>query len=258
MAHGLLTILGLCLVLAPIQAAAQMVRGRVTDESSQEPISGATVVLFNDTGDSRATTQTDETGAFSITIGLSARAHWLRVERAGYATVETQPFLLTRSEPEKVLLLTTRPQVVELEGVTARASTSRTRNYAGFLSRQNAGWGRFLDPDDMKRIRVSRASDLLLGLVPGLDVVATGPSVGTVIFRNRGRVCSPVLVVDGVVYDPRGSGGPISIDVLVSGTQVRAVEVYSQPMFVPAELTLSPFNECGAVVLWTEFGLGTR
>jgi hypothetical protein len=238
--------------------SAQTIRGTVVNDSTQLPIPGALVRLLNDAGDQRASVLTNEQGEFAMSIGATARAYWVRVEHPSYEVIETRPFVFGRSEHEKSLVLRTRPRLVSLAGVTGRASSAHTRNYAGFLSRQRAGWGRFLDPEALERQRVRRASDLLVGLVPGLDVVMFGPGAGTVVFRNRGRVCSPPILVDGVVYDPRGSGGPTSVDEIVVGNQIRAVEIYSQPTFVPAELTLSPFNNCGAIVIWTEFGLGTQ
>jgi hypothetical protein len=243
------------LALSAARAAGQTVRGTVVDGASQRPLQGASVTLLNDAGEARAKLRSDEAGAFSVRIGSTSRAYWVRVEHPGYAIVETRPFVFSTDDGEKTLRIEMRAQVVSLEGVTARASTGQTRNYAGFLARQRAGWGRYLDQEYLSGHRVSRASDLLVGLVPGLDVVPFGPGAGTVVFRNRGRYCSPVLLVDGVSYDPR-MGGPRSVDEVVQGSQIRAVEVYSQAIFVPAELSMSPFNDCGAVVIWTEYGLG--
>jgi hypothetical protein len=85
-----------------------------------------------------------------------------------------------------------------------------------------------------------------MGLAPGLDAEPNGG----VFFTNRGRFCAPIVVVDGVRYSN------IPVDQLVMASQVRAVEVYMQPEFVPAQLTMAPFNTCGAIALWTYFGLG--
>jgi hypothetical protein len=85
-----------------------------------------------------------------------------------------------------------------------------------------------------------------MGLAPGLDAERQG----AIYFRNRGRGCIPILIVDGVRYND------IPVDQVVIAGDVRALEVYMPPEFAPLQLTMTPFNNCGVVAVWTAFGLG--
>ena len=245
-ALGTVRALPLLLLLAASavpSAAAQVVRGVVRDAASGEPIAGAPVRLLNDRGYERRTVTTDASGAFSFHAPASG-AYWLRAEPTGFAFVESRPFVLAREDSLDVALETGR-QAIAIEGVTG-VSRRQNRNFAGFLDRQRFGWAtRYLDPEDVSRMRGARASDFLLGLAPGVVPAAEGG----ILFTNRGRRCTPTVIVDGFAHND------VPIDQLVTASDVRAVELYMQPEFIPPQLS-SARNGCGAVALWTHFGLG--
>jgi hypothetical protein len=238
-------LVALLLAWAAVAAHGQTVQGTLTDSATQRPVVGAPVVILDHTGSKRGTTRTDESGSFRLHV--SPGSYWIQIQPDGYEIVETRPFVVER--PDSLdLALTTRPEVTRLEGVTVEASFTRNRNFAGFLERERIEFGHFLGPDDIRRARATRASDLFMNLVPGLDV--NQAAEGALLFRNRGRVCAPILVVDGF----RAAGN--AVDQVVIGSEVRAVEVYSQPELAPPGLSMAPFNQCGVVAIWTAFGLG--
>jgi hypothetical protein len=234
-------LLALLIALSAGSAAGQVVRGALKDEASGEPIAGAAVSLVNAAGRDRATGVTDASGAFLLRAPAPG-VYWLRLAPAGHQLVESRPFAITRSDTLD-LPLTTRPQVTTIEGVTVRATTSQNRNFAGYLTREQNGFGRYYGPDQVKRQAFGATGDFLVGMVPGLDY--REPNV---FLRNRGRYCSPMILLDGA----RFSGVLDEIP----AAQVRAIEVYDQPALIPPELTLSPFNTCGAIAIWTFYGLG--
>jgi hypothetical protein len=234
-------VLALLVWLSAGSAAGQVVRGTLREEGSGEPVAGAAVSLLNAAGRDRATTVTDASGSFTMRAPNQG-VYWLRLTPTGHQSVESRPFAITRADTLD-LPLTTRSQVTMLEGVTVRASTSQNRNFAGFLTREQNGFGRFLGPEQVQRQTFGVTGEFLVGLVPGLDY--REPNV---YFRNRGRYCAPMILLDGA----RFSGVMDEIP----AAQVRAIEVYDQPALIPPELTLSPFNTCGAIAIWTFYGLG--
>ena len=234
-------LVALLAALAAIPAAGQVVRGELKDEASGAGIRGAAVSLLNSAGKDRATAVTDSAGAFTVRVP-GAGVYWLRLTRAGYQPVESRPFVLARADTLDVPL-TTRADVTTLEGVTVRATSSQNRNFAGFLSREREGFGRYFGPDLVKRQAFGPTGSFLMGMVPGVDYRGEN-----VFFRNRGRYCAPMILLDGF----RFAG---DMDEIPS-SQVRAVEVYDQPAQIPPELTLTPFNTCGAIAIWTSYGLG--
>jgi len=144
--------------------------------------------------------------------------------------------------------------------VAASRSVVRDQQLAEFdWRREHQPWGRYLGPEDIERINPFRATDVLQQ-VPFVRV--EGGLYRVVTLRaplGRGR-CVPTVYVDGHFvatsggssYVGRGRGGgtpPITLDEVVAGTTIAAVEVYDRPSMSPAEY--APRGDCGVVVIWT-------
>jgi hypothetical protein len=98
------------LALSPSQGSAQRVSGRVTDETAGRPLPEATVTLVDSAGRTAARAVTDGDGAWSLRAPLVDAYYRVRVDRVGYARIETEAFL---SGPDAVVLkLATRREVV--------------------------------------------------------------------------------------------------------------------------------------------------
>ena len=235
------TSLALLAALVATPAAGQVLRGELTDEASGAGVGGAAVSLLDPGGNDRATAVTDAEGSFTVRAPADG-VYRLRLTRAGYRPVESRPFTLSRGDTIHVPL-TTRADVTTLEGVTGRARGSSSRNFAGFLDRERKGFGRYFGPEVVKRRNFGPTGSFLMGMVSGLD--HRGQNV---FLRNRGRYCAPMILLDGFRFVG-------AIDEIPS-SEVRAVEVYDQPAQIPPELSLTPFNSCGAIAIWTAYGLG--
>jgi hypothetical protein len=246
---SVLVALVLLVVEAPASSA-QTVQGNLVEDSTKTPVAGALVRLLDEQARERARTTTDERGAFRLDAP-GAGVYWLRLEPTGFRIVETDPFFLSRAET-RTLDLETRSGVVKVEGVTVESRTVQNVNYAGFLSRQHSGKGRYYGPGELRTTH--NASDMLRGLAPGLDAVNMRDVGNVLVFRNRGRMCPPMVIVDGNAFNQRRVQW--NIDTLALGEEVRAVEVYSEPQTVPGSLSPSGDNICGAVAIWTASGLG--
>jgi hypothetical protein len=256
-------VLVLALGLFAARAGAQSVSGRLTDQETGEGIFGASVTLVDGTGERRAATTTDRTGRWSMRAPLSGASYRLRAEGSGYARVETEPFVVG-AQPV-VLSLSTRREVVVLEGVSAKALA-----YAGVLDRaQRRRSARTLLPDDiaerMRRTGARNTGALVSSLIGGLDVGWPGwPRFRRLKGRDMPSVdfvaCDAVVAVDGI---PHFKFRPeVALDRLVPLSRVRAVEVFRDPLFLPSELRLEfrrlktdpPIN-CGVVAIWTDEGI---
>jgi hypothetical protein len=242
-------------------AAGQTLRGTLTDETTGSPVAGATILLVDPAGRRQGTTRTDEAGAFTLQAPSPGATYAVRARKEGFATVDTRPFRVTPNTPP--LALTTRPEIPVLGEVSAPAL-----NYAGFLERKNTRLGVTLGPDEVRR-RIDRVgaldpSRLVWGLLPGLTEIPR--TQATVVPRQAGRGgCVATIVVDGKRYDPTFKNGKPrvpawDIDRLVSISEIRAVEIYQDPAFVPVEKSrewLDPIiRGCGVIVIWTYRGLG--
>ena len=123
----------------------------------------------------------------------------------------------------------------------------------GYYERVKSGWGEYLAPDQVERLRgVRQTTSMLQGMRGvrlecghGMNNAILPCSVG-----GTAGVCM-TMIVDGVML--RGA----MLDERVSPNMVHAIEVYSTPGKVPATALRSADQlACGAVMVWTRGGLG--
>ena len=248
---------------AAVRADAQTIRGTLVDETTRSPVPGATILLLDPAGRRQGETTTDQAGAWTLEAPSPGAQYAVRARKEGFATVDTRPF---RARPDTPPLnLVTRPEIPVLSAVSVPAL-----NYSGFLERKEARMGVALGPDEVRRridrVGATEPSRLLWGLLPGLE--RRESTRRTVLPRRAGGpACVATLVIDGKRYDPTFPNGnprepPWDIDDLVSISEVRAVEIYHDPTFVPAAKSaewLDPIiRRCGVIVLWTYRGLGVE
>jgi hypothetical protein len=230
-------------------AAAQTIRGTLADETTGRPVDSASIRLLDRRGRVIATTATDAAGTWSLAPVAPGTGYSLRAQKAGYAIVEVPPFDLGAGALE--LELRTRPQVTVLEGVSATAM-----NYAGFESRRERRLGHAIGPEAvdrrLARIQPETTTRFLLGLQPWIQ---TGVSRSDLFIKG----CKPTYMIDRKLYfPPLNPYPPIDIDALVAPWEIRAVELYTDPQFIPTEfrIVFPPYRCKVLVVVWTVRGVG--
>jgi hypothetical protein len=242
---------------APAADAQVRLQGRVIEDSSEQPIAGATVVLYQNGNGRRIGRQvTDATGHFGFVISEHGRVQ-MQVEHIGYRRTTTPALDLgtytfyrveVRMDVEAVLL-------APLE-VMSRSRSDVAPTLAGFEQRRASGLGWFVTRREIEQRNPSRVSDLL----------ATAPGVAIqrrIVFMARaGSPCPAQIYVDG--FHINRSIGQVAgrrmsttemfpIDDLVKPGAVHGVEVYAGISRVPLEF-LTPEATCGVVAIWTRRG----
>jgi hypothetical protein len=254
--------LTLLLFFSAATAHAQTIRGTLVDDVSDGPVVSGAVVLTDRNGVVRGIARSDADGRFTLKSepGDTVR---VRVEREGYATLESKPWVLGRNA---VLELTLRlkPIPLTLDTLTVTGAW-RSRNRQTYDRRRRGEIeGSFADGEKLERIHFARTSDLLRALFPRILPTPDG----RIMVRKRGvdisgnASCQPRYYIDGMRYP-----GDLSLDALVTGPQIRAVEFYPDALFAPP--TLSAGNDrmivnnkmtlskpCAIIVIWTDMGFG--
>lgn len=266
-------------LLTAAAAHAQQIRGSIFDLTTDSRLSGAVVMLLDADGMLRETVLTDTAGAFSLRIPQSDSVR-LRVERYGYQSVQSATLRLTLRDSLRVEIRM-RPAAIDIRGVTATSRSRRSRNLEGFLVRQRMGYGKYLGPGEIARLR-PRSTLTVLTAVPGSPIVS-GASGNGVLARTRdaregkGRptgTCVPTVYVDGFELDaepdattmwpppapnwvpPHTQEPGVRLESHVAARTVRAVEVYQRPAHAPQEFQRPLMPDCTVVVIWTDFGFG--
>lgn len=221
----------LSLLLASSPAAAQLVRGTVTDAGDQSPVASVDVLLEAEDGERLAQTATDSLGAFQVRAPGPGRFR-LTLSRIGYATRSTAPFELGRGEvlTLEISLDAAALQLEPLEVVERKRE--RTPSLARFYDRaewvRKSGIGRVYYREDLERV----------GTIYGLYRMQTmRPS------------CPMLVLVDNLpVSDPR------DLDFLAEMERVEGVEIYRGQTQLPPEY----YNQrtCALMLVWTRPGVG--
>ncbi|MGQ0815068.1 MAG: SusC/RagA family TonB-linked outer membrane protein [Gemmatimonadota bacterium] len=186
-------LLGLLFVAAPLSAQTTgTVTGRVVDNSTQAPITGAAISL----GNRGALSGAD--GRFTITQ-VAAGSQVLRASLIGYADA-TQSITVTAGQTANVTVQLT-PRAVELAEVVAIGyGTQRAANVTGSVTQ--------VSTEEFNAGRIVSPEELIQSKVAGVQVVDNNEPGGGISLRIRGATSinassDPLYVVDGV---PLGTG----------------------------------------------------
>jgi hypothetical protein len=216
---------------------------------------------------------TDERGLLSLGTG---RRQTLTVEvrRIGYKPWFGKLDLADTTAASTVVL----PRIVqELPGVTVTGEQVKSRlEQAGFydrwLMRQKGTLSAtFIGPEEIEKRHVSRASDLLQGV---LGVSLQHTDRGSIIAKGIGGSCYMTVLLDGqrlcppagcsVVANNAPSLSPVpnrtmgssidditvNINQYVNQNDIAAIEVYARGGNMPISLQ-SVDNACGVIAIWT-------
>jgi hypothetical protein len=229
------------------------ISGRVVDAQTGQPLSSATVTLLNPREQRAGRAVTDSLGRFRMRIS-EPNGYSLRAERVGYRASTSRPITVTPDDTV-VVELQLSTQAVLLAPLTVVAASNqvmRGHQLAGFeFRRERQPFGRYLGPEEIERLNPFHASDVLQH-VPMVQVQGGADRMVTLPARGRGMGaharCIPNLYVDGQLVR---LDSELTIDQLVTGKNVAAVEVYTSPSSAPGEFPAQVNPFCGVVVIWT-------
>jgi iron complex outermembrane receptor protein len=185
---------------APLSAqqAAGTIRGRVTDELTQEPLSRVTVLI----GGRGALTQED--GRYVIT-GVPAGADTLRARMIGYAPA-SRPVTVAAGQTLEVDFALTAQAIGLAEIVVTGYGEQRAGDITGAVTQISAS--------DFNTGRIVSPSELIQNKAAGVQVVENNEPGGGTSIRIRGATSvnassEPLYVIDGLPIST-GAGGGLS------------------------------------------------
>lgn len=236
--------------------------GRVVDDETTAPITGATVELLGIRGSILARAITDRSGTFSFTAHPRA-AFRFRASRIGYRRTDT-PTLWTDERDTLHIEIRLDEEAVLLAPLEVTAWSRRVRPSPvteGFRDRMASGLGYFLTREDVEARKPVHVTDMLAS-IPGVQLRTSGRGTRRQIFLTRtGDNCPAQVFVDGfllngpstVVDGPFSADPGFTLDDAVAPGSVEGIEVYHGLASVPAQF-LNSDSRCGAVLIWTRRG----
>lgn len=246
---------GVFLIGATSALAQVEIEGAIIDDSTGEPISGATVELLD--GDERFLQRTisDERGIFVFRM-TRHRPVSIEVRRIGYRTVLTPPLSTRRDEQlgVEIRMSTEAVLLAPLEVVVRSTPGYDESVLSRFRFRAEAGVaGHFISREEIRRRNASHLSQLL-EVVPGVRLTTSGRGSGgrrvqmaRALPGPGGGGCPVQIFLDGTLANRDGN---TVIDDLVSPNDVEGIEIYRGMSSVPPEF-LNPNARCGVIGIWT-------
>jgi hypothetical protein len=232
-------------------ASAQLIRGRIVQDGSHEPIAFADVALLSENGRILQSARADSIGEFEFS--LQSGIYAFRVDALGFVSVTT-PTVELESQQELLVRIVLSPKVILLAPleITARSRPLITdMMMRGFNERRAKNLGFAITRDQIEARKPRHVTDLLR-MVPGVRVMPGGvgsasieiPSAGT---RFLGG-CQVKVVLDGLLF----RWGATTIDD-IAVDDLEAIEVFRTLAETPAEFA-GPDARCGVVAVWTKRG----
>lgn len=234
--------------LSAQEAGTSTILAVVVDAESHKPVSGVTVSVVD--GPTRVT---DKLGR-AVFLNLPAGVHVLEAENLGYATRRDSVFLVPRRPVRVELPLT--PEALELEGITVSVSPLEpTARLSPVLEHLARGRGDILLRQDIERMGnpplpnlLDRVQGIRLVRIEGFNTYMVPIIRGA---RDlNGRLCAPVLIMDGHEIDLNEDPESAVMLSALSGHEVEAIEVYASAGEVPADFHVNR-SRCGVIAVWT-------
>jgi hypothetical protein len=225
----------LILVAAARPLAAQMIHGRLVHDGTLTPVSGASVQLMDVRGNElNRVVVTNEAGTFAMRV--EPGRYTLRIRRIGFNPLTTPAIELEENEVFEGTYRVT-PAAVRLatERITARRNLELGRD--AFARRKALGEGVFLTRSDLADKDQREFASLMRG-VEGIRVDAGGTITSTEGWRCLYFAVNKVPVTSAPGVPLGTSMWPTLQDLVPTGHDVMAIEVYREFKEVPPELRL--------------------
>lgn len=212
--------------------------GRVIDLETREPITGASVFIWDE--EVRGSAVTNDQGYFSLGShpwGI----YTVRVTHLSFKPVDS-PVRIGGDMTENIEIGLSRDPI-ELEGIVVQGqSRLRAWDMEGLVRRMNSGWGWFITRDRMERMPSGRLADFVRD-VPGVRLVHDKLDTSMII---RGKACSPRIFVDGM---PWIFELDFALDSFMAD-ELEAVEIFRSPLEIPGEFRTQT-DPCAVIAIWT-------
>jgi hypothetical protein len=257
---ALLTLALLALVAGPVRTQV-VLQGRVLDDSTQQPIQGARLLLLNRLGKTVGYQETDSLGRFRFTPRENGR-YRLDVRAVGYRpALQTVLWMMEdRNFTGVEVRLTPHVALLAPVEVVALGAPSRSPILANMEWRKRHGFGMRISREQIEARNPLNVTDILQE-TPGVRVDRQGSGssrrvihLGPPLPGPGGGDCPVQIFLDGMLATRNTAGGDVTVDDLVEPADVEAIEIFKGLASVPAEF-LNPQARSGVIAIWTKRSL---
>ena len=191
----------------------------------------------------------DSEGRFSMGE-LAPGSHEIVFTHLGYGRrVDTVAVVGGRVSRVNVGLAVEAIELTPIEVTVERQDFALQR--VGFYEREEDGWGKFLDREDIELWHPIDLTDALIRF-PGVKIVHDPrmPSQRYLLFRRAGVECFPAVYLDGMLMHVGGRSSAAGINDIIDPIAVAGVEVYRSSAGMPPQYW-GTGSFCGVVLIWS-------
>ena len=245
----------LLLLLLPTVASAQRVVGRVVDGTTGAGVPSVEVRV--ETGNARARAISDSTGAFTVRLATGSGRYRVSAHHLAYS-VTTAEIDVDQQDQVEVLIrmAVTALALPPLEVVGRSRAPDPYLERTGYYERKAAGFGYFIDPEEIARRNPQNTTDLF-HRIPSVRVIMLGGIRGNDIriTRSEDPRCPPRVYLDRVIVRRGGhmDSYDTTLDAIIQPINLHAIEIFRSPAETPPEFGGNA-TTCGVIVLWTKRG----
>ena len=232
---AIVVLAGIIGVAAARPVAAQMIHGRLLQEGTLVPLSGATVQLLDAQGaELNRVVTTNEAGTFAMRVAPGR--YTLRIRRIGFTPLVT-PIISLQADEVFEGTYRVSPATIRLatERITAKRNLELGRD--SFSRRKELGKGVFLTRTQLQD-KDQREFSYLLRDVDGIRVEPNGKVTSTEGWRCLYFMVNKVMVSSVPGGVPGSTTWPTLEDLIPTGHDVMAIEVYREFAEVPPEFRI--------------------
>lgn len=222
-----LTLSFLLVIVAAYGQNAIILRGKVIDQATKEPLMATTIVEINKNERTVNGTVSDFNGDYSLK--LSAKNAMLRFSAIGYKAITIE------YKGQQTLDVSLEPDVVSLGEVNVVAKAAKTANdgYMNILKKDQVGAIAGIELVELESVQATSVAEAIQGRISGVDIASASGDPGSGIkIQVRGASSimgnsKPLVIVDGLPYQTT------SMEDFNFSTE--SVEDYSSLLDVPVE-----------------------
>jgi len=233
-----------------------MLRGRVLDDVSGQPLPGARVLLLNRYNRVVDYQVTDDDGSFRFKPRSGNRLR-MEAKAISYRPTITPPLWMVSDRDSAAVEIRLAPHAVLLAPVEIVALSAPTTSaiLENVVHRGTRGFGLQITRQDIEQRQPQRVSDILLE-VPGVYAArsGSGPSDRSLYMGRALGACPVQVFLDGMRATRDNAAGDVRVDDLVNPLDIEVIEVFRGLGSIPPEF-LTSYARCGVIAIWTRRSL---
>lgn len=195
--------------------------------------------------------RTDSSGAFHVN-GIPAGTRTVEFRAIGAEPTEAIIDFRSRARVDTTFIMNRTAQALAPVRVQVAPRRRTTPDLEAYELRRLRGWGSYLTDEQIGKLTLPDLT-AALAQIPGVHIeYGTSGTPTPMLFGTRSGKCIPNFFLDGAPFVVDRDHQFADLSAMIRPDNIRAIEVYKTPGFIPPQFDLMSSTACGSVVIWTK------